>query len=154
MTQPKIIYDGLYNWKGWGGKLLLGSGECRLRIFNLKKDDDDGPALLRPIIAVVSDTPGGKMSVKSCTSHIATCVIKDFNLHRDRMLWVEYYPAQKYGVDLEHEIPERLEAVDFEWREEKAIRPNWRPLKPPLLDEVRACIKMTPERLAQNRPPL
>jgi hypothetical protein len=80
------------------------------------------------------------MSVKSCTSHVATQVVKEFNLNPQRTLWVEYYPESKYGVDSEHVILERFEAVEFTWHAESAIKPQWRELKPPLLDEIRKLI--------------
>jgi hypothetical protein len=56
------------------------------------------------------------------------------------MLWIEYYPQTTYGQLGERVIPERLEAVEFEWLEDKAIKPKWRPLKSPLLDAVKQLI--------------
>ena len=32
-----LIYDDIFAWEGWGGELRLASGECRLRIIDLKK---------------------------------------------------------------------------------------------------------------------
>jgi hypothetical protein len=40
-------------------------------------------------------------------------------------------------------IPERFEAVDFEWQEGKALYPRWRPLKPPLLDVLKKVLQPT-----------
>ena len=80
------------------------------------------------------------MSVKSCTSHIATQVAKEFNLKHQRTLWVEYYPESKYGEDDEHVIPERFEVVEFSWHAESAIKPQWRELKPPLWGEIKKLI--------------
>ena len=37
-----LIYDDIYSWEGWGGKLRLASGKCRLRIFDLKKGNAKG----------------------------------------------------------------------------------------------------------------
>ena len=137
-----LIYDDIYSWDGWGGKLRLGSGQCRMRIFDLRKDETvRGVSFLKPVIVVISDVPESKMTIRSCTSHIATCVVHDFKLDPSRMLWVEYYPETTYGAGQEHIIPEKLDAVDFEWREEKAINPKWRSLQPPLLDAVKAMIK-------------
>ncbi len=56
------------------------------------------------------------------------------------MLWIEYYPQTTYGPQGERVIPERLDAVEFEWQEDKAIKPKWRPLKPPLLEAVKQLI--------------
>ncbi|OEU60404.1 MAG: hypothetical protein BBJ57_11725 [Desulfobacterales bacterium PC51MH44] len=135
-----LIHDGIYSWSGWGGRLSLGSGKCRLRIYDLKKSDAKGLTHLRPIIVVVSDVPESSMSVRSCTSHIATLVAKDFNLDPHRMLWIEYYPEKTYGVGDVHVIPEKFDAVEFTWHEDNAVQPKWRSLKPPLLDTIRELI--------------
>ena len=80
------------------------------------------------------------MTVKSCVSHLATSVVKQFDIDPQRMIFVEYYPRQVYGLQNENIIPERFEAVDFEWHEGKALYPRWRKLKPPLLDIVRKVL--------------
>ncbi len=136
-----LTYDNVYSWAGWGGKLRLGNGKCRLRIFDLRKDETaKGVSFLKPIIVVITDVPDGKMTIRSCTSHIATCVANDFNIDPSRMLWIEYYPQTTYGQEGERVISERLEAVEFEWRNDKAIRPKWRPLQPQLLEAVKNLI--------------
>jgi len=132
-----LIHDDIFEWSGWGGRLSLGSGKCRLRIYDLKKKGAKGLRHLRHIVVIVSDVTDSKMSVKSCTSHVATQVTEKFNIDPQRMLWVEYYPESKYGVDGERVIPERFEAVEFTWHTDKAIKPEWRELKPPLLDEIK-----------------
>ena len=136
-----LTYDNVYSWAGWGGKLRLGNGKCRLRIFDLRKDETaKGVSFLKPIIVVITDVPDGKMTIRSCTSHIATCVANDFNIDPSRMLWIEYYPQTTYGQEGERVISERLEAVEFEWRNDKAIRPKWRPLQPQLLEAVKNLV--------------
>lgn len=135
-----LIHDDIFSWSGWGGRLKLGSGRCRLRIYDLKEGDKKGLMHLRPIVVVISDVSGSNMSVKSCTSHIATLVAKEFKIDPHRMLWIEYYPENRYGVDEIKVIPERFDAVEFTWHEDKAIQPKWRALKPPLLDEIRKLI--------------
>ena len=138
-----LTYDNVYSWDGWGGKLRLGSGKCRLRIFDLRKDRTaKGVSFLKPIIVVITDVPESKMTIRSCSSHIATCVTNDFNIDPARMLWIEYYPQTIYGPQGERVIPERLDSVDFEWQEDKAIKPTWRPLKPPLLEAVKQLIRL------------
>ncbi len=132
-----LIYNDIYYWKGWGGKLELASGSCSLRIFNQKADVPKDLALLKPVIVVVSDIPGNVMSVRSCAGHIVTMVTKEFGINPHRMLWVEYYPETTYGKNAARTIPERYEMVDFVWKERKAIKPKWRPLRPPLLEEVK-----------------
>lgn len=135
-----LIHDDIFSWSGWGGRLKLGSGRCRLQIYDLKEGDKKGLMHLRPVVVVISDVSGSNMSVKSCTSHIATLVAKEFKIDPHRMLWIEYYPENRYGVDEIKVIPERFDAVEFTWHEDKAIQPKWRALKPPLLDEIRKLI--------------
>jgi hypothetical protein len=135
-----LIHDDIFEWSGWGGRLGLGSGKCRLRIYDLQERGTKSPSHLFNTIVLVADVPDSSMSVKSCTSHIATQVAKEFNLNHQRTLWIEYYPESKYGVDSEHVILERFEAVEFAWHAESAIKPQWRELKPPLLDEIRKLI--------------
>ena len=135
-----LIHDDIFSWSGWGGRLKLGSGRCRLRIYDLKEGDKKGLMHLRPVVVVISDVSGSNMSVKSCTSHIATLVAKEFNIDPHRMLWIEYYPENRYGADEIKVIPERFDAVEFAWHEDNAIQPKWRALTPPLLDEIRKLI--------------
>lgn len=136
-----LIHDDIYSWEGWGGKLKLGSGSCRLRIYDLTKGNEKkGLAHIRPVIVIVSDIPESKMSVKSCVSHVATCVVRDFRIDWHRMLWVEYYPASTYGIADEHLIPERFDMVEFEWHEDSALHPKWRPPAPQMAENLKTLI--------------
>jgi hypothetical protein len=136
----KTIYDDIFEWEGWGGKLKLGSGKCHLRIFNLKSDTVENLTPIKPVIVVVSDIPGSTMSVRSCAGHIATQMTLRFDIDPQRMLYVEHYPAIRYGGKQEHEIPEHYDAVEFTWHEDRAIQPRWRPLPPPLVEMIKEVI--------------
>lgn len=136
-----LIYDDIYHWKGFGGKLGLASGSCRLRIFDQRGEKPKDLLLLRPTIVIVSDVPGNKMSIRSCAGHIATMVTKEFAIIPHRMMWIEYYPEQKYGQKEDHTIPEKYDAVEFSWNVNKAIEPKWRTLKSPLLEQVMELMK-------------
>jgi len=136
-----MIYDNIFSWEGWGGHLRLASGECRLRIFDLQENKAAGLAYLRPIIVIVSDVPQSRMSVRSCTGHIATNITRQFKIDPDRMLYIEYYPETSYGEHNEHIIAEKYDIVDFTWREGRAIEPKWRTLKPPLLDVIKEIVE-------------
>jgi len=138
-----LIYDQIYSWEGFGGVLRLASGKCRLRIFDLEKDDRTGLAHLRPMIIIASDVAGSRMSVRSCCGHIATGVARDFAIKPDRMMFVEYYPQTVYGEQKNHVIAEKYDVVDFKWHEDKAIQPKWRALKPPMLDIVKSLMEST-----------
>jgi len=135
-----LLYNGLYHWKGWGGKLQLASGKCRMRVYDLSKDKPDGIVILKPVIVVLTDVPREKtndMTIKSCASHIATLVTRQFSIEPERMLWVEHYPQVTYGKDNGKVIAERYEAVEFTWHGDKAVSPRWRSLEPPLSDLVK-----------------
>jgi hypothetical protein len=136
-----LIYEDVFVWEGFGGKLKLGNGKCYLRIFDLSRDLPKGLAHLKPMIVVAADHPDSKMSVRSCSSHIATMVSKKHNIAPKRMQFVEYYPEKAYGEDDKHLIPETFEAVDFTWREGMAIHPILRPLRPPLLILLKEWMK-------------
>jgi hypothetical protein len=142
-----LIHDDIFSWEGWGGRLRLGSGECRLRIFDLGKENTKGLAHLRPIIVVVSDVPGSRMSVRSCTGHIATRVTQKFSIEPHRMLYIEYYPETVYGDRQQHVIAEKYDAVDFAWHEGKAVEPKWRTLKPPLLTVIKKIVEARPAKI-------
>ena len=140
-----IRYDDIFTWEGWGGKLKLTSGRCHLRIYDLKKSDKQGPIFLKPIIVVVSDLPEsyetlGVMSIRSCAGHIATQVTRQFRISPERMLYVEHHPKKIYGQPRVRTVPERYEAVDFKWKDEKAFAINWRALDPRLRDQVEDLI--------------
>ncbi|MFC1859380.1 hypothetical protein ACFL9U_15325 [Thermodesulfobacteriota bacterium] len=132
-----LIYDDIYAWEGWGGKLQLASGKCRLQIFDLTKIPAGDLSLMRPMVVIVSDVPESKMSVKSCVNHVATKVSKEFKIDPQRMLLIEYYPAETYGAQDEHVIPEKYEVVDFTWLEDKALHPRWKPLDPSIMQIVK-----------------
>ncbi|MDL2274813.1 hypothetical protein LJC22_01650 [Desulfosarcina sp. OttesenSCG-928-G10] len=145
------MYDGTFHWDGYGGKFNLVSGRCRLRLFDLSKDNEAGTVtLLKPIIAVVSDLPAdplthlGKMSVRSCVSHVATAIASRFKIDPQRMVVVEHYPRKTYGTESEKVIPEKFDRVELKWHGDKALFPNWRALEPPLLDTVRSLILENP----------
>ncbi len=136
-----LVHDGIYAWEGFGGALRLSSGRCRLRIYDLAKEASRGAVLLRPVIVIASDVPESRMSVRSCAGHVATSVARDFKIDPHRMLFVEYYPQSVYGEHGERVIPEKYEAVDFNWTEGGAIQPTWRTLYPPLVDVIRQMVK-------------
>jgi hypothetical protein len=131
-----LIHDEIFTWEGWGGKLKLGSGKCRLRIYDLRKGKAASLAHLRPMIVVVSDVADSPMSIRSCSGHIATTVTRRFGLDPARMIFIEYYQPKSYGENDEHLIPERFEIVEFSWHEDKAFNPKYRPLNPPLKDTI------------------
>jgi hypothetical protein len=140
-----LVHDDIFEWEGWGGIFKLASGRCRLRIYDLSRSKPGGLTLLKPIFVIVSDLPGDRpvmksVSIRSCASHIATCVARQFQIDPQRMVFIEYYPQETYGEHQEHVIPEKFDAVDFQWHDGNALHPKWRPLKPPLLDAVRAMI--------------
>ena len=136
-----LIYNDIFRWKGWGGKLSLASGSCSLRIFDQRGEKSGDLLLLRPIIVVVSDVPGNDMSIRSCSGHIATMVTQEFGINPQRMMWIEYYPATDYGKKVVRSIPEKFDVVEFVWKEEKAIEPKWRPLKPPMLEPIKKLLE-------------
>ena len=136
-----LIHDDIYSWRGWGGKLRLGSGKCRLRIYDLNRSNEKRLTHLKSIIVVVSDVPDSNVSVKSCTSHIATRVAQEFGIDPHRMLWVEYYPEETYGPQDSKILAERFESVEFTWHGENAIDPVWKVLTPPMLDVVKGLLE-------------
>jgi hypothetical protein len=135
------VFDGEYAWEGFGGMLKLASGKCRLVIFDLARGGAPGLSHLRSTIVLVSDLPESRMSVRSCAGHIATCVARDFRIDHQRMLYIEHYPESAYGEHREHLIPEKFDAVDFNWTEGGAIQPKWRTLKPPLRDVIQQLLQ-------------
>ncbi len=146
-----LIHDDVYSWDGFGGRYQLAAGKCRLRIFDLGRAQGGNLTQLKPHVVVVSDLPDDtppikKVSVRSCASHIATCVARDFRIDPHRMIFVEYYPASTYGVRSEHTIPAKLEMIEFQWHADKALHPKWRPLAPPLLKTLAGLIAESERR--------
>ena len=129
-----LIFDDIFTWEGFGGKLKLASGKCRLRIFDMNKGNQKRVAHLKPMLVVASDLPDSKMSVRSCSSHIATTVVHKFDIAPHRMQFVEYYPKKRYGEGDRKVIPEIFEAVEFTWTDKRALHPKLKPLESPLLD--------------------
>lgn len=135
-----LVHDDIFKWEGFGGLLELAAGRCRLRIVDLTKGDvHQKVAHIKPMVVVASDIPSDsvdmkRVSVRACAGHIATRVAVEFHINPQRMVFVEYYPASNYGDKGQHHIPAKFDAVDFIWRNNKALHPNWRPLEPPLVD--------------------
>jgi len=139
-----LLHNDVYEWKGWGGKLRLGSGRCRLRIFDLRKGQGRKVSMLKPIVVVLTDIPGHEMtdlSVRSCAGHIATSLIRDFAIDPQRALFVQYRPATTYGEKGEHVIAERYEVIEFTWHADKAIKPTWKPLDPHVQETVQQLLR-------------
>jgi hypothetical protein len=145
-----LIHDDVYFWQGFGGKLRLGSGKCRLRIYDLGQKESLRMAHLRPTIVIVSDVSDSPMSVRSCSGHIATSVSQDFHIDPSRMMYLEYYPESVYGEHQDHVIAEKYEAVDFNWTEGGAIQPKWRVLKGPLLASIKKIVSDTDASLIDS----
>jgi len=139
-----LIYDDIFSWEGFGGRLRLASGKCRLRMFDLKKGKIENLTVLRPIVVVVSEIAGQRetasVSIRSAAGNIATTAVVQFDIDPQRMLWVEYYPASEYGRDGRHKIPERYDRVEFTWYEGRALEPKWSSLEPPMLDIVKTLL--------------
>lgn len=144
------LFDDVLNWEGYGGKFNLAAGRCRLRLFDLSKEENRGVSHFKPIIAVVSDLPGDsptalkKVSVRACISHVATTIVHRFKLDQNRMVLIEYYPKETYGQRSEKVIPEKFDLVDLKWHGDKALFPSWRSLPSPLLETVRELIVKNP----------
>ena len=132
-----LLYDSIYKWDGFGGRLKLASGKCVLRLHNMTRGDDNNLSLLKPFIALVTDHPDSAMSIKSCAGHIATCLVKDFGVDPARMTYIEYYPAATYGEKNQHKIAERYEILEFVWCDGKALHPKWRHLPETMLGQIK-----------------
>ncbi|MEE4357935.1 MAG: hypothetical protein V2I97_15815 [Desulfococcaceae bacterium] len=140
-----LIYDDIYTWDGWGGKFKLAGGRCGLRLFDLKKRSPEGIAHLKRYIAVVRDIPFEKqgpnqMSIKSCAGHIATGVVRDFQIDPTRMIWIEHYPEDPENHRLRYPQKERFEEVEFEWKEKGALRVQSRKPSPAVTELVKQLI--------------
>ena len=143
-----LIFDDIFSWQGFGGVFQLAAGKCRLRIFDLMKNDHNNVMLLKPLVVVVSDLPDGgskykSISVRSCAGHIATSVIDRFDLDPHRMIYVEYYPASSYGDRNQHLMQAKYEMVDFVWHDRKALHPKWRPLPEAQAKSISELIAVT-----------
>ena len=141
-----IIYDDIFKWDGWGGRLKLCSGQCRLRILDLRKGESDAATPLKPylVVACETDPPKGgrdRVAIRSMAGHIATQVCQRWQIDPARMQYVEYYPASAYGSRKEHLIPARYEIADFQWGPKGALNPRWRPLGPELINVLSAIIE-------------
>lgn len=143
-----LIHDDIFTWKGFGGVYQLAAGRCRLRIFDLTRGEPCNVTHLKPVVVVVSDLPHNgagyrSMSVRSCSSHIATCIAHQFNIAPQRMTYVEYYPTSSYGAENQHVIPAKIDAIEFTWFDDKAMHPKWKSLASPLLETVTEWLEQT-----------
>jgi hypothetical protein len=114
-----------------------------LRIADFGRDRPKGVHLIRPVVVVATDVGKERpedMTVRSCNSHIATMVARDFGIDPARMQFVEHSPQQTYGVNNQHVIAERFDAVDFTWQQGNAMKPVYRSVAQPLLDLVRELL--------------
>ncbi len=127
------LYQGIFQWEGWGGVLKLASGKCQLTLYDLSSSEPRHIIPMETAIAVVSDIDeprrqGQWVSIRSCAAHIATQVVEKFDLKPQRLLWIEYTPEKAYGPCKEKVIPESYSAVKFEWRQKAAFNPVRKPL--------------------------
>jgi hypothetical protein len=56
------------------------------------------------------------------------------------MVWIEYYPEKRYGMNDKNIIPERYESVEFVWHEDRAVKPIWKTLNPTMLELVKKLV--------------
>ncbi|MGD9017308.1 MAG: hypothetical protein PVH30_07975 [Desulfobacterales bacterium] len=141
-----VLFDGIYEWKGWGGLLKLASGKCRMWIFDLNRMEDGHVLHLRPFLVVVSDLPKegmskGEVTIRSACGHIATRIAEEYGVEPSRMLFVEYFPEKVYGVDPPKRIPAVLDAVEFAWKDRVALEPRRHPLERSMRRRVMAMIE-------------
>ena len=135
-----LLYDDEFEWQGFGGQLKLGSGKCHLSIFDLSAEHTGRLAHMKPVIVIASDHPDSKMSVRSCSSHIATMVSTSFEIPPNRMQFVEYAAEKTYGPDDQKVIPEKFVAIDFSWKDNKAMHARLSSPGPPLLDRIKELL--------------
>ena len=136
-----LLFDDIFHWEGYGGKLRLASGKCLLKIFDLSQGDTGGLVHLKPIIVVATDLADSRMTIRSCCSHIATQVVREHNISPHRLQLVEHYPETVYGEKGRHRIPQKFDAVKLVWEKDLAMHPKRRPLVGPLLDFLKEQFK-------------
>ena len=139
----EIIYDGIHEWEGWGGAFRLGSGKCRLRLLKLKSDAAKGLIFLKSAVAVVSDLPESRLSVRSCAAHIAASIAEKFDIDIRRIMYVEDYPESCYGLHNERRLPALYDVAEFTWGASNAPRVKWHSLKADVLEVIEKYIKST-----------
>jgi len=142
-----IVYDDIFEWEGWGGRLKLANGRCRLRIYDLNRLGQKEVLHLRPMVVVASDLPRegmmkGEVSVRSAAGHIATVVSRKFSIHPARMQFVEFTPRETYGKNNEYIIAPAFDAVEFTWQDGLALFPRIKPLDPALIAILKEWIEI------------
>lgn len=144
-----VVYDDIFEWEGWGGRLKLARGRCWLRIFDLNRSDHSDVLHLRPMVVVASDLPRegmmkGEVSVRSAAGHIATVVSRKFNIDPQRMQFVEYTPAETYGKKNEYVIAATYDAVEFTWQDGLALFPRMELLDASVLNLIVPLVEGAP----------
>lgn len=136
-----LVNDSVYVWEGWEGHRFLGTGRCRIRVYDFSKKTVNGLTYLKPIVVVITDTPESDMKAKSYASQIATWIVKEFSIDPHRMLFVQYYPTKAYGIQGAYIRPEKYQVAEFKWHSEEAKDPKWNPLKTPILSIIKNLVK-------------
>jgi hypothetical protein len=144
-----LIYDGIFEWDGWGGQLKLAKGRCRLWIFDLNCPGEKEVLHLRPMVVVASDLPRtgmmkGEVSVRSAAGHIATVVSRKYRIDPPRMQFVEYTPRETYGKNNEYVIEAGYNAVEFTWQKGLALFPRIGSLDPSLRKIIMPLVEKAP----------
>ena len=144
-----VVYDDIFEWEGWGGRLKLAKGRCRLRIYDINRAGRQEVLHLRPMVVVASNLPRegmmkGEVSVRSAASHIATVVSRKFNIDPPRMQFVEYTPSETYGKNKEYLIAAAYDAVEFTWQDGLALFPRMKPLDKALIATLQEWVEQSP----------
>lgn len=144
-----VVYDDIFEWEGWGGRLKLAKGRCRLRIYDINRSGRQEVLHLRPMVVVASDLPRegmlkGEVSVRSAAGHIATVVSRKFNIDPPRMQFVEYTPSETYGKNKEYLIAAAYDAVEFTWQDGLALFPRMKPLDKALIATLQEWVEQSP----------
>lgn len=103
------VVDSSYAYEG----LSATGGRCRLRLYAV------GAAAVA-IATELADNPG--TSITNAAPIIAAQVARNFRIDPARLVWVEHYGPESYGVEGE---PDRFARVTFSWEGQEARGSEW-----------------------------
>lgn len=105
------IVNTTYQWHGSNSTLA----HCGLRIF---------PRTGKKVVILSEMDSNTGISVTNDIEHLATLVLRDYDLHPNFTIWIEHYSPHSYRHTPDDEL-ETYDLIQFNWNDNRFSAPRW-----------------------------
>lgn len=106
------IVNTTYQWTGSNGT----QAHCGLRIF---------PRTGKHVVILTEMDSNTGISVTNDCEHLATLVLRDYELHPNFTIWIEHYSPHSYSQNPGADESETYDLIQFNWNGQHFSAPRW-----------------------------